>query len=83
MSLSSQTNELELRAANKMLASQSNEVQKRVVINSADEFTEILNRYIKNKGKYDKHYKTWTTEEIKQFKDEFKKKKRYQEVIIF
>ena len=45
MSLSSQTNELELRAANKMLASQSNEVDKRVVTNSADDFTDLLNRY--------------------------------------
>ena len=68
MSLSSQTNELELRAANKILATQSNEVEKRT-----DDFTELLNKYVKYKSKYDKHYKTLTTEQIKQFKDEFKK----------
>ena len=84
MSLSSQINELELRAANKMLASQSNEVEKRAanktlvsqsneVEKHADDFTELLNKYVKYKSKYDKHYKTLNAEQIKQFKDEFKK----------
>ena len=70
MSSISQTNELEQHAANK-LASQSKEVEKRV--NNTDEFTELLNKYVKYKGKYDKHYKDLTSEQIKQFKDEFKK----------
>ena len=72
MSLTSQTNELELRVANKMLATQPKKVEKRVIINSADEFTDLLNRYVKNKDKYDKHYKFLTTEKIKEFKDVFK-----------
>ena len=72
MSSISQTNELELRAANK-LASQTKELEKHVTINNADEFTDLLNRYVKYKTKYDKHYKTLTPEQIKQFRDEFKK----------
>ena len=58
MSSTSQ-NEVKLRAAAKMLASQTKEVEKRVVINSVDEFTELLNKYVKYKSKYDKHYR-WT-----------------------
>ena len=72
MSLTSQ-NELELRAAAKMLASQPKEVEKRVTINSADEFSELLNKYVKYKSKYDKHYKTLTSKEISAFRNEFKK----------
>ena len=75
MSSTSQTNKLKLRAANKMLATQSNEVQKRVTINSVDEFTELLNKYVKYTSKYDKHYKILTTEEISAFKNKFKKQK--------
>ena len=66
MSLSSQSNKLELRVSKKMLVSQSNEVEKRT-----DDFTELLNKYVKYKCKYDKHYKTLNAEQIKQFKDEF------------
>ena len=57
MSSISQTNELELRA--RMLASQPKEVEKQVTNNSADEFTDLLNRYVKYKTKYDKHYKNF------------------------
>ena len=82
MSLSSQTNELKLRAANTTLVFQSNEVEKRAANNTlasqsvekrTDDFTELLNKYVKYKSKYDKHYKTLNAEQIKQFKDEFKK----------
>ena len=48
-----------------MFASQSNEVEKRAVINSADDFTELLNKRVKNKAKYDKHYKSLTFEQSK------------------
>ena len=38
-----------------------------------EEFTDLLKKYVKYKSKYDKNYKTLTTEHILSFRNEFKK----------
>jgi len=41
--------------------------------NDEEDFTTLLKRYVKYKSKYDKNYKTLTTEHILSFRNEFKK----------
>ena len=41
--------------------------------NDEEDFMTLLNNYAKTKSKYDQYYKTLTDEQIKKYKDEFKR----------